>query len=225
MARKETGARSVGFSKPFFRSPWTTAKNGCVGLRCLWYRCCRAVLPSAHTARTWPLVVHMQPLPSLRVPASLLRFHRHAHGTLSHARMGVCVCVHVRGRGRRRAGRALLAALLATTATRPAAVAGLKFTFDADPATWQLWFNATRDACTPHDTPDESMTAFRRDDGTVVAFMGDSDRNFSDKGPIVGGFYCSHGPSVLNLTRDCSAPVLKSGGPTTGRACSRTTCG
>ena len=66
--------------------------------------------------------------------------------------------------------------LLATTAGQPAAADGLKFTFDADPGTWQLWFNATRDACNSVDTPDQSMAAFRRDDGTVVAFIGDADR-------------------------------------------------
>ena len=53
-----------------------------------------------------------------------------------------------------------------------AAAAGLKFTFDEDPKTWQLWFNATRDACNIRDTPDASMAAFRRNDGTVVAFFG-----------------------------------------------------
>jgi hypothetical protein len=123
--------------------------------------------------------------------------------------------VHVCGRGRRHAGRALLAVLLATTAGQPAAADGLKFTFDADPGTWQLWFNATRDACNSVDTPDQSMAAFRRDDGTVVAFIGDADRE-GTWGPIVGGFYRSYGPSVLNLTRDCSAPVLKSGAGSNG---------
>ena len=44
----------------------------------------------------------------------------------------------------------------------------------------------------------------------MVAFIGDADRK-SVHGPIVGGFYRSYGPSVLNLTRDCSAPVFKSG--------------
>ena len=58
----------------------------------------------------------------------------------------------------------------------PAAAAGLKFTFDEDPGSWQLWFNATRDHCNSYDTPDASMAAFRGSDGTVVAFIGDDDR-------------------------------------------------
>ena len=101
-----------------------------------------------------------------------------------------------------------------------AAAAGLKFTFDEDPKTWQLWFNATRDACNIRDTPDASMAAFRRNDGTVVAFFGDADRaaNAADPphGNLVGGFYRSYGTSVLNLTRDCSSPIIKSGAVSNG---------
>ena len=102
------------------------------------------------------------------------------------------------------------ATLMVLLAHGQPAAADLKFTFDEDPGSWQLWFNATRDACNSQDTPDQSMTAFRKPDGTVVAFLGDDDRK-GRHGPIVGGFYRSYGPSVLNLTRDCSAPVLKSG--------------
>ena len=78
------------------------------------------------------------------------------------------------------------------------AAADLKFTFDEDPGSWQLWFNATRDACNSRDTPDQSMTAFRKPDGTVVAFIGDADRNDGAHGPLAagGGFYRSSGPSV-----------------------------
>ena len=112
--------------------------------------------------------------------------------------------------------RLLLAVASTCAATATAAAAdGLKFTFDEDPGSWQLWFNATRDACNSQDTPDQSMTAFRKPDGTVVAFLGDDDRK-GRHGPIVGGFYRSYGPSVLNLTRDCSAPVLESGAASNG---------
>jgi hypothetical protein len=105
----------------------------------------------------------------------------------------------------------LLMVMLANIAGQPAAADGLKFTFDEDPGSWQLWFNATRDACNSQDTPDQAMAAFRKPDGTVVAFIGDDDRKGGAHGTLVGGFYRSYGPSVLNLTRDCSAPVLKSG--------------
>jgi hypothetical protein len=134
--------------------------------------------------------------------------------------------------------RLLLAIASACAATATAAADGLKFMFDADPGSWQLWFNATRDACNSQDTPDQSMTAFRKPDGTVVAFIGDDDRKGGAHGPLLGGFYRSSGPSVrhvldeashclshwlqahlikccpaqvLNLTRDCSAPALTSG--------------
>jgi len=88
----------------------------------------------------------------------------------------------------------------------PGAPGPLKFSFGA-PDSWHLWFNATRDACNADDVPDQSMTAFRRDDGTVVAYIGDND--VSKDGTIAGGFYRSYGPSVNQLTRDCSAPVIK----------------
>ena len=112
---------------------------------------------------------------------------------------------------------ALLMVLVANAAGQLAAPdGGLKFTFDADPGSWQLWFNATRDACNSRDTPDASMAAFRRPDGTVVAFAGDADRDGGAHGTLAGGFYRSYGPSVLNLTRDCSATILKSGAVSNG---------
>ena len=49
----------------------------------------------------------------------------------------------------------VVALALALLAGKPAAADGLKFTFDEDPGSWQLWFNATRDACNSKDTPDQ----------------------------------------------------------------------
>eukprot|EP00729_Bicosta_minor_P022873 gene22873-8483_t len=60
------------------------------------------------------------------------------------------------------------------------------------------------------------MAAFRGDDGTVVAYFGDADRAGGAHGNLTGGFYRSYGPSVLNLRRDCSAPILKSGAVSNG---------
>ena len=60
------------------------------------------------------------------------------------------------------------------------------------------------------------MAAFRGNDGTVVAFFGDADRAGGAHGNLTGGFYRSYGPSVLNLRRDCSAPILKSGAVSNG---------
>lgn len=54
------------------------------------------------------------------------------------------------------------------------------------------------------------------DDGTVVAYFGDADRAGGAHGNLTGGFYRSYGPSVLNLRRDCSAPILKSGAVSNG---------
>ena len=78
--------------------------------------------------------------------------------------------------------------LVLILALHPAAAGGLKFTFDEDPGSWQLWFNATRDACNDFDTPDASMAAFRGNDGTVVAFFGDADRAGGAHGNLTGGF-------------------------------------
>lgn len=100
----------------------------------------------------------------------------------------------------------LTASILHSGAAQPA----LKFTFDVDERHWEVWFNQTHDQCNPRDTVDQSMAAFRRDDGTVVAYSGDNDALNGVTVPG-GGFFRMFGSSVNHLERDCSAPVLPGG--------------
>ena len=106
-------------------------------------------------------------------------------------------------------GRVLVPALL----LRPAAAQpALKFAFDVDVSSWDVWFNQTRDQCNDRDTVDQAMAAFRRDDGSVVAFSGDNDIKANGVPVPGGGFFRMVGSSLHDLVRDCTAPVLK-GGP------------
>ena len=106
-------------------------------------------------------------------------------------------------------GRVLVPALL----LRPgAAQPALKFAFDVDVSSWDVWFNQTRDQCNDRDTVDQAMAAFRRDDGSVVAFSGDNDIKGNGVPVPGGGFFRMVGSSLHDLVRDCTAPVLK-GGP------------
>ena len=96
-----------------------------------------------------------------------------------------------------------LGVLVSVASTSPV----LKFGF-ADPSNWLVWFNQTTTACGLRDTPDQSIAAFRRSDGQVVAYSSDDGR--ADDGRR-GGFYRMVGPSLAEVKRDCKHPVIHGG--------------
>jgi len=92
----------------------------------------------------------------------------------------------------------LTVAIAASVSASPRSTGSpLKFTFDVDDL--KVWFNGTREQCNLRDAPDQSLAAFRKDDGSVMIYSGDNSP---------GGFFSSYGPSLFEVTRNCSAPAL-----------------